>query len=820
MPRNATGTYTLVAGNPVTTGAVIESEWANNTMADLASEMTDSLSRTGDGGMEVPLKGVTGTPTNPTYTFTNFPNSGIYAATGTDVRLSIAGMDRMRWLAGGNTAQIWNVADNAWRDIMYGGVPIEAIDGTLVLPAYSFASDPTTGMYLAGTDDLRMSVGGVDRMRWLDGGNVAQIWNVAGAEWIDLIFFTDPAVLQGVDGTVTTPAYSYANDTDTGLYLAAAGDTRMAVGGVDTMRWIDGGNTPQIWNVSAAEWRDVLFFDDPAPLQGVDGTVSAPAYSFASATDSGLYQTGSNTVMAAGGADSMRWRDGLIAQIWDGGLWKDISVVPPNPVVDGVPFTASGALTDGSSVILNPDGTVSVVAGTKRGNLSQEEISVLTYNDYGNAAYDPVKNVVLVIIRNWNNADYWIHVGVVTGSAIAFGVGVALPHGASSIYGMSIEYHVAEGNFLAAWMNSSSLEAVAISTSGNVPTTGTKVATASSTFQSTGVIDLAYNSDFDNMAVLASRTTNYACDMMVINVSGLVVTLGPKVSMGSSVGAPTVRKGLCYNPVAGQYFLAYNATSQTQGIVAIGNATTITSNGGNAGLLSGANGNADCIYIPEIDLIVACNMDRTAGFFTNFIAVTLAGAPTNSYTLGPIFTSTMKHADNSASIHNRMVVGDGDGAFYVPAGLNEAGSTGSVRSAYTKMRCSAGGVITQEETVDFFNNSSNESKALIQFPTGDIGVLWSENGVNLPEFSMTNYGSTNVTAENFLGFSDGDYADAQEALIMTFSRTSDAQTGLTVNGEYYVQEDGTLDTAPNPLASVFAGRAVSTTNIVVKEPSA
>ena len=38
MPRSPSGDYTLPAGNPVVTGTIIESVWANTTLADLANE--------------------------------------------------------------------------------------------------------------------------------------------------------------------------------------------------------------------------------------------------------------------------------------------------------------------------------------------------------------------------------------------------------------------------------------------------------------------------------------------------------------------------------------------------------------------------------------------------------------------------------------------------------------------------------------------------------------------------------------------------------------------------------------------------------------
>lgn len=47
MARNGSGTYSLPAGNPVTTGTVISSTWANSTLNDLGSALTASLAYDG-----------------------------------------------------------------------------------------------------------------------------------------------------------------------------------------------------------------------------------------------------------------------------------------------------------------------------------------------------------------------------------------------------------------------------------------------------------------------------------------------------------------------------------------------------------------------------------------------------------------------------------------------------------------------------------------------------------------------------------------------------------------------------------------------------
>lgn len=63
MSRNAGGTYSLPLSSVVADTAILAS-WANTTMADLATEITDSLSRSGKGGLSASIPsdvGCTGT---------------------------------------------------------------------------------------------------------------------------------------------------------------------------------------------------------------------------------------------------------------------------------------------------------------------------------------------------------------------------------------------------------------------------------------------------------------------------------------------------------------------------------------------------------------------------------------------------------------------------------------------------------------------------------------------------------------------------------------------------------------------------------------
>src|SRR5947208_3236571 len=47
--------------------------------------------------------------------------------------------------------------------------PLRGVDGSVAAPAVAFTSDPASGMYHAGTGDLRFAVGGVDALKLISG---------------------------------------------------------------------------------------------------------------------------------------------------------------------------------------------------------------------------------------------------------------------------------------------------------------------------------------------------------------------------------------------------------------------------------------------------------------------------------------------------------------------------------------------------------------------------------------------------------------------------------------------------------------------------
>lgn len=100
MPRNIAGTYSLPTGiNPVVTGTVITAEWANETMQDIADALSDSLSRSGLGGMDPAAQFFIGDGTlnNPGLAFTSQDDMGLWREATNKMHAAMNGANIFSW---------------------------------------------------------------------------------------------------------------------------------------------------------------------------------------------------------------------------------------------------------------------------------------------------------------------------------------------------------------------------------------------------------------------------------------------------------------------------------------------------------------------------------------------------------------------------------------------------------------------------------------------------------------------------------------------------------------------------------------------------
>ena len=74
--------------------------------------------------------------------------------------------------------------------------------------------------------------------------------------------------------------------------------------------------------------------------------------------------------------------------------------------------------------------------------------------------------------------------------------------------------------------------------------------------------------------------------------------------------------------------------------------------------------------------------------------------------------------------------------------------------------------------------------------------------------------TSNLTADNFIGLSKGNYTDGNTAKVLTSGSLSENQSSLTIGQKYFVQPDGTINTS-KASSIAYAGQAVSSTDLLV-----
>lgn len=93
MARDSSGTHTLPAGNPVVSGTAISSSVTNATLSDISAALTDSLSRTGDGSMSVPLELTDGIAATPSLSFDSDTDTGLFRKGANNIGVAVGGVE-------------------------------------------------------------------------------------------------------------------------------------------------------------------------------------------------------------------------------------------------------------------------------------------------------------------------------------------------------------------------------------------------------------------------------------------------------------------------------------------------------------------------------------------------------------------------------------------------------------------------------------------------------------------------------------------------------------------------------------------------------
>jgi len=478
--------------------------------------------------------------------------------------------------------------------------------------------------------------------------------------------------------------------------------------------------------------------------------------------------------------------------------------------------TADGALTDGMPVIIQADGTVrSAAAAVTQHTITSSSLTQIYANRIGigsmayNKNYDQFVHAAEVQEGSINNYGIaWIH--EISGDTFTTNTGQTVNTDVRNA--IEVAYDAASGSTVFVYTtDDANTKARAATHSGS----GTN---ASLTFGT----EVTIKGGSQHMCrVFSTATHSYAVSVELnevlirpMTISGNTITMGSIHTINESVRG-SANSGAKYISFAtngtDEALLVFTDDSDQDGKaipLALNGATITTGTVATFNTTDTLLNRQAVVYDEVADKYLIGFRDGDDGDDCHLVVATVTNSSTVAFGVVNEFEGD---ANNSLSLaydptgKQTLVVvsNDTDGKYTgQKATISGTGSTATV-SVDTAVN------IETESTADSvpaFTHSPDAERFLFAFePSSDLRG----------QVVKTATADNKLTAENYIGISNGAYADAATATIQLVGSVDDAQSGLTPGQSYFVKHAGGIGlTADNP--SVFAGTAVAATKLIVK----
>ena len=482
-----------------------------------------------------------------------------------------------------------------------------------------------------------------------------------------------------------------------------------------------------------------------------------------------------------------------------------------NAPVDGeVRAIASGALATGEAVIVNANGTVSLVAGADTGAGTPATVDTTSdANKDSCSVYDAASGkIVIAYQKDAGGYSGRAIVGTISGTNISFGSVVTFT--TNEVGKIAITYDSnAEKVFIAYQdkSNSNYVTGVVGTVSGTSISFGTP-AIPNSSGSSEISVDFDSNS---NKILLAYRQGNAFGIAEAITISGTSFSSGSASTFnsGNVKGVDTA-----FSTSANRFVIVYTDSDQSNQ----GRYIVATISGEN--VVYGTEADASNVYSNYTNVAYDSGQDKFLFVFRDEDASgdpakarvgTLSGT---TVSWGSFVNFTSAPNDYLNSVYNSV-----DGTMFVSY-ADESGNK------YPKFQIGTisgtsitfGGEVVIQAVESYSGAIADSMFMAYDSVNNKVVVPYVDSTGGSPgnlKAAVLQGASTNLTSENFVGFANSGYASGQSAAINSTCMVDSNQTSLTAGQTYYVQGDGTLGTTPAD-PSVVAGTAISSNSIIVK----
>ena len=464
--------------------------------------------------------------------------------------------------------------------------------------------------------------------------------------------------------------------------------------------------------------------------------------------------------------------------------------------------TASGSLSNGDKVVINSDGTVSVIGvGLSAGSIV--DLLDETISNFG-STFDSDSNKVVLAYQDASKNGKVV-VGTVSGTSISFGTPV-------TFHTPSIAHEKPE--YITLTFDSNSNKVVLCYQDENNNSYGTaKVGTVSGTSISFGSavvfnsavtkwIATTFDSNSNKVVVFYSSDSIDGGYSKVGTVSGTSISFGSEVLFGTSTYTYYTQCTFDSNSNKVVVFYDSNTGNNITARVGTVSGTSISYGTANAFHSYYANSSA-AVFDSNSNKVVYVFND--SGYTNGSYVGTVSGT---SISFGSKVTISSNSISETSAVFdsnlNKVIVvyqdsGNSDYGTFVEGTVSGTSISYGGASVFNSVRTDAVFPVFDSNANATVVTITSNSGAPNYTKTGDLVVIGS---------------SSNISAENYIGISDAAYSNGATATIQITGSVDDAQSGLTAGQRYFVQGDGTLATTADTIP-VLAGIAVSSSKLIV-----
>jgi len=405
---------------------------------------------------------------------------------------------------------------------------------------------------------------------------------------------------------------------------------------------------------------------------------------------------------------------------------------------------ASGTLPNGKPVVVNADGTVSVVASS---DASETVGTAVTFESatvgYTSTVFDSANNKIVIAYRDTGNSNYGTAiVGTVSGNSISFGTAVVFESAAVEYVAATFDSN--SNKVVIGYRDSPATDGVAIV--GTV--SGTSISFGSpAVFDTNNVSDMGVAFDSDtNQVIFAYQQGGTNSGVAVVgSVSGTSISFGSVITVDSQRSA---YNSVAYDTNAQKVVIAFQDDSNFYGAVRVGTVSGTSISFGAKTYFASANTRYSSItYDSSAQKVVVAYSDFGNSNKGTAIVGTVSGT---SITFGTevIFEDAVITRVTSVydPTSNKTIVSyadDGNNQY----GTFSAGTVSDTAISFTTP------VVYQTSLVSGLGIAADTN-------AGKVVATYNDGTANAGKAVVYNpaYISTNLTAENYIGMSQG-YTD-------------------------------------------------------------